>query len=79
MCKEVPSPITQVYKIDTHGYWKGDTHFSLSHAIYEFDMEGFAHSTGDLQGSWGQNFATELSASLLMRQSVVCQIIFCTG
>ena len=60
MCKEVPSPITQVYKIDTHGYWKGDTHFSLSHAIYEFDMEGFAHSTGEFTRIMGTEFRNRI-------------------
>ena len=70
-CEEVPFPITQVYKADTHGYWKGDTKFSLSHAIYQFEMEGFAHSTAEftsIMGTTFRNCIEKIAGRLVLQQ-----------
>ena len=59
-CKEVPLPITHRYFIDNHGWWFGDTNFSLSHAKYSFDMEGFFHSNFEFTEIIGTTFRQKI-------------------
>ena len=77
-CEEVPFPITQVYKADTHGYWKGDTKFSLSHAIYQFEMEGFAHSTAEFTSIMGTTFRNRIEkiAANATQRSLVDNLLY---